>query len=77
MAAIKVGDKVRVKARSDWPSLPGYRLAGSEGTVVKWVEFDKVMEDFQDYVHVRVEKSGAEEFIGLNVVFRAENLEKI
>ena len=77
MADIKVGDKVRVKDRKDWPSPPGYRLAKSEGTVVKWVEFEKVMEDFQNYVHVNVEKSGAEEFIGLNVVFRAENLEKI
>jgi aminopeptidase N len=77
MADIKVGDKVRVKDRKDWPSPPGYRLANTEGTVIKWVETEKVMDEFQDYVHVKVENSPAEEFIGLNVVFLAENLEKI
>ena len=77
MAEIKAGDRVRVKDRKDWPSPPGYRLANSEGTVVKWVEYKEVMEDFKNYVHVKVEKSGAEEYVGVTAVFLATNLEKI
>jgi hypothetical protein len=77
MAEIKEGDRVRVKDRKDWPTPPGYRLANSEGVVVKWVQYEKAMEEFKPYVHVKVDKSGAEEYIGLTVVFRVENLEKI
>jgi hypothetical protein len=77
MAKVKAGDKVRVKDRRGWPTPPGYRLAKSEGTVVQWVETPKVMDNFQNYAHVQIEKSKAEEYIGLTVVFRTENLEKI
>ncbi|OGO20847.1 MAG: hypothetical protein A2144_14510 [Chloroflexi bacterium RBG_16_50_9] len=79
MAEIKVGDRVRIKDRKDWPKPPGYRLANSEGTVVKWIEWGEVLEEFQDYAHVRLEKAPAEanEFIGRSTVFRVENLEKI
>ena len=77
MAEIQAGDKVRVKDRKDWPSPPGYRLAKSEGTVVKWVAYDEVIEEFRNYAHVEIEKSDAKEYIGNIVVFRVENLEKI
>ena len=33
MSKIKVGDRVRIKDRPDWPTPPGYRLAKSEGEV--------------------------------------------
>ena len=77
MAGIKVGDKVRVKDRKDWPSPPGYRFANAEGTVIKWVEWDETMEEFQDYALVRLAKAAAEEFIGKAEVFRVEELEKL
>jgi len=77
MAEIKVGDKVRVKNRKDWPSPPGYRLANAEGTVIKWVEWDETMEEFRDYALVRLEKTVAEEYIGKAEVFRVANLEKV
>ena len=77
MADIKIGDRVRVKDRKDWPSPPGYRLTNSEGTVVTWVEYKEPMEDFKNYAHVKLDKSGAEEFVGLTVVFRTANLKKI
>jgi hypothetical protein len=79
MARVKVGDKVRVKNRKDWPSPPGYRLANAEGTVIKWVEWDETMAEFQDYALVKLEKTaaGAKEYIGKAEVFRVEDLKKI
>jgi len=39
MADIKVGDRIRIKDRPDWPSPPGYRLANMEGKVYQvWEE---------------------------------------
>ncbi len=35
MATVKVGDKVRVGARADWPKDPGFPLEGTEGIVVQ------------------------------------------
>jgi hypothetical protein len=77
MTEIKVGDRVRVKDRKGWPSPPGYALAKSEGTVVKWVAYDEVTEEFRNYTHVKIEKSAAKEYIGITVFIRVENLEKI
>ena len=76
---IKVGDRVRIKGRTDWPSSPGYRLAGAEGTVVKWVDYDEVMEEFQNYIYVKLDKAKGEGkvYIGNTFFFREENLEKI
>ena len=34
MSKIIVGDMVRIKDRSEWPSPPGYRLANLEGKVI-------------------------------------------
>ena len=77
MADLKVGDRVRVKDQKDWPSPPGYRFAGSEGTVGKWVEWEEPLKDFQDYVYVKIDKSTASEYIGASLFFEAANLEKI
>ena len=79
MAKIKVGDRVRIKDRAQWPSPPGYRFAKAEGTVVKWVEYDETMEDFKDFVYVHIEKAQGEGkvYIGNNMFFLAENVEKI
>ena len=72
MADIKIGDKVRIKDRTDWPSPPGYKLANSEGTVVKWFDYVEPMEEFQDYVHVKLEKTEVTEYIGNVWPFRVE-----
>ena len=77
MAKYNVGDKVRVKDRKDWPTPPGYRLANSEGTVVKVAEWEETLEEFQEYVKVQIEKTEADIQIGTEVLFREENLEKI
>ena len=34
MSKIKAGDMVRIKDRPEWPSPPGYGLAGLEGKVI-------------------------------------------
>ena len=34
MSKIIVGDMVRIKDRSEWPSPPGYRLANLEGKAI-------------------------------------------
>ena len=79
MAEIKAGDRVKIKERKDWPSPPGYRLANAEGTVVKWAEWEEPMEDFQNHICVHIEKAEGDGkiFIGKDVFFRFENLEKI
>lgn len=79
MAEIKVGDKVRIKDQKNWPSPPGYRLAKAEGTVVKWVEYDEVTEEFKDFVYVHLGKAEGEGkvYIGNNMFFKVEELERI
>jgi hypothetical protein len=79
MAKVKVGDKVRIKGRTEWPLPPGYRFANAEGTVVKWVEYDEAMEEFNDFVYVHIEKAQGEGqvYVGNNMLFRAENVDKI
>ncbi|OGO21145.1 MAG: hypothetical protein A2144_02035 [Chloroflexi bacterium RBG_16_50_9] len=76
MAKFKIGDKVRVKDRKDWP-IPPYRLANSEGIVVKMAEWEEAVKEFQEYIKVQIKKSGAKEYIGAPLIFRAENLEKV
>ena len=44
MAEINVGDRVRIKNRPDWLTPPGYRLAGSEGIVMKIWEKMRLLE---------------------------------
>jgi len=77
MAKIKLGDKVRIKDRKDWPTPPGYRLAGSEGTAVSICEWTEVLEEFPEYFKVQIEKTKAGIKIGTAMMFRVEALEKI
>ena len=79
MAEIKVGDRVRVQNRTDWPTPPGYILANSEGTVTKWIESDVIMEEFKDFAYVQLEKAegDAQVYIGRTMFFPVEQLEKI
>jgi hypothetical protein len=78
MAAIKLGDKVRIKDRRDWPKPPGYRLANSEGTVVKICEWLELLDEFPEYVKVKIEKTNASHVrVGTTMVFRVDGLEKI
>ena len=79
MSEIKIGDRVRIKGDKDWPSPPGFRLENAEGTVGKWVEYDDVMEGFEDFVYVHLEKAEGEGkvYIGNNMLFLAKDLEKI
>ena len=79
MAKIKVGDRVRIKDRANWPSPPGYRLANAEGTVRKWLEYEEVMEEFPEFILVRLEKAEGEgkAYIGNDMFFQEDNLEKI
>jgi hypothetical protein len=70
MADIKVGDRVRVKDRSDWPSPPGYRLANLEGRV------NQIREE-AGFVMLRVEKTTIDILEpGTSMVFRLEAVEK-
>lgn len=86
MAKINVGDRVRIKDRKDWPLPPGYRLANSEGTVVKVWGWEEVFEELKDYLFVQLDQITDEVNIATplsyggisNVLcFRVENLEKI
>jgi hypothetical protein len=77
MANYNVGDRVRVKDRKDWATPPGYKLANSEGTVVKVTEWQEILEEFQEYVKVKIEKTSADVKVGTELLFREENLEKI
>ena len=79
MVKIKVGDRVRIKDRANWPTPPGYRLANAEGTVVKWLEYEEVMEEFPEFILVNLEKAEGEGkvYIGNRMFFQEENLEKV
>ena len=50
MAEVKLGDRVRIKDRANRPSPPGYIFANAGGTVTKWIEYEEVIEDYQEYI---------------------------
>jgi hypothetical protein len=78
MAKIELGDKVRIKDRKDWPTPPGYRLANSEGTVVKICEWMELLDEFPEYVKVQIEKTESDNVVvGTQCLLLKENLEKI
>ena len=75
MAEIKVGDRVRIKDRTGWVSPPGYRLANSEGKVIKIWEPGHAV--FQGFLEVQIGKTEADINTGTALTFRAEALEKL
>jgi len=77
MDNMKLGERVRIKDRPDWPTPPGYRLANSEGITVKICEWEEVLAEFPEYAKVKIEKTQANVGIGTTMLFRLENLEKI
>jgi len=68
MAEIKVGDRVRVKDRPDWPG--GYKIASSEGSVIE-------VQKPWGYVVIHLEKTNASIDLGITLTLREEGLEKI
>ena len=71
MAEIKVGDRVRVKDRPDWPSPPGYQMANTEGEVYQ-------VKEEAGFVMFRVNTSNIDVLEpGTTMVFPEESLEKI
>ena len=71
MAEIRVGDRVRVQDRPEWPSPPGYRLANLEGQV------NQVREE-AGFVMLRVEKTTVDVLEpGTSMVFRIEAVERV
>jgi hypothetical protein len=77
MMSIKIGDKVRIKDRKGWPTPPGFKLANSEGTVVKMQNWIENVAEFPEYHKVRIDKTNSDVKIGTEMIFREENLEKI
>ncbi len=63
MSELKVGDRVKVKDRPDWPG--GYKIANWEGGIVE------VKEDPAGYVIMKADKTG------YNMAFPEHELEKI
>jgi hypothetical protein len=78
MATFNIGDKVRIKNQTDWPTSPGFRFADAEGTVAKSEYGEEVMKDYQHLVLVKVEKTGdsAKEYAGNAFWFLTDQVEK-
>lgn len=71
MADIKVGDRVRIKDRKDWPMPGGYKLANHEGTV------SEITDDPEGYVLIFMDKDTAGIDLSVPLGFRLEAVEKI
>lgn len=69
MSKLNNGNKVKIKERSDWPSPPGYRLAGAEGVVT-------LVNEEEDFITVQLVKTDVEWAQDNVFIFRPENLEK-
>ena len=67
MELIKVGDRVKLKDRPDWPG--GYKLANSEGTVFE-------VQEKWGYVFIHLEKTGAPVDVGSTLTLRQDMVEK-
>lgn len=70
MSKIKEGDIVRIKDRADWPTPPGYSMAGAEGDVTS-------INDEEGFVTVHLVKTYIDWAKGNAFVFRLENVEKV
>jgi hypothetical protein len=70
MSKIKVGDKIRIKDKPDWPSPPGYRLANSEGEVTS-------LNESEGFVTINLMKTSSNIPKDTILDLRLENVEKI
>jgi hypothetical protein len=76
MNNFKVGDRVRIKDRTDWPAPPGYRLANAEGVVSRiWEEAGPGAS--REYVAVRFNHIITGIDLSHPFNFRREALEKL
>lgn len=73
------GDRVVINGRSDWPDPPGYPFTNAEGTVVPWVEYSEVFQQFSEFVCVHIDKADgrAAPYVGGSFCFHADNLLKV
>ena len=73
MSDVKLGDRVRIKDRLDWPLPTGYKLANAEGQVVE------VIEGLEGYVRVLLDESQNQSGMdpSLSLSFRVDAIEKI
>ena len=78
MARFKVGDKVKVVAPKDWPKPPGFRLGNAVATVENWVDWPEAMDDFGEYIYVKIEKteSAGKDYVGMRMHFKEDFLKK-
>lgn len=71
MAAIKVGDRVRIKDRSDWLLSKSYKLANAEGRVAE------VVEEPEGYITVLLDKNITGIDTSIPLGFRLDAVKKI
>ena len=69
MGNIQTGDLVKIKDRKDWPTPPGYKMAGAEGEVTS-------VNENEGFVTVKLNKIDIDWAKGNTFVFRLENIEK-
>lgn len=79
MDVIQIGDRVKIKDKQDWPAKPGYIFGNAEGTVVKWVEYEEALKDFQNFILIRLEKAegNAKAYLGNKMCFRIDDVDKV
>jgi hypothetical protein len=71
VANIKVGDRVKIFDRPDWPVPTGYKLANLEGRIAE------IVENPEGYVTVLLDKDATGIDTRIPLAFRAEAVEKI
>jgi len=76
MAQFKDGDKVRISALPvNWPDCTEFPFMGAEGTVETWVDWPEVMDPYDEYVFVKMDK--AKGYEGVHLIFHDHTLTKI
>ncbi len=73
MFDLKIGDRVRIKERPDWPMPNGYKLANVEGTV------SQVLNEPKGYIRVLLDKENNTTGMdtSMPLPFKVEAVEKV
>ncbi len=71
MATLNIGDRIRIKARTDWYLPSGYKLANIEGRVFE------VVEEFPGYVTVLLDEEVTGIDLSVPMPFSMDSLEKL
>jgi len=70
MSGLKIGEKVIIKDRPEWPSPPGYILANALGEITD-------IQSEEGFVTLRLVNTVNPDFIeGTTIVLRIENIDK-